>query len=92
MSGVPREYSTIEVDISDWVTPSADKDRGETTEQGEEGGENVVWTARDSYPFGEDIKAQRGATRTRENRAVGGWKQETLKLNQRSNGALIKDA
>ena len=30
------------------------------TEQGEQGGENVVWTARDSYPFDEDMKAQRG--------------------------------
>lgn len=49
----------MDVDIPDWGPQSAGEDWGETTGQGEQGGENVVWVARDSYPFNDDIEAQR---------------------------------
>jgi len=68
----------VEVDISDWRAPSRGEGRGEMTEQGERGGENVVWTARDSYPFDEDMKARRGDNKNKGQPSR--WRLKTGKL------------
>ena len=78
MSSVSSEDSTVDVDISDWGPPSKGEGRGETTEQGEQGGENVVWTARDSYPLDKDMKAQRGGDK--EKGKTSRWRLKTGKL------------